>query len=406
MRGKHLNRWIALLCLATIAAISLACSSGADLVESAGAPSTDVFGKPLPPSVKGTFVAVPGGSFVLGSNYAGEYLDENGNNASFTDGLYERVESAANVTNTEELNDGVDDLTFVNSFLMMKTEVTVQMFVDFLNAIAKNSDSLSTVGDGGGASSFTLAVDIYKPVMQQLTSCGIYRKEFGVQVNDEITDFSGFYIEQGKPNGDIYIDPFVQLQKPRSEVQTSSFEAAPSRGNYPMVYVSQDEAKEFCRWLGSQYRLPTWQEWTWAGRGGQDYQFPTANGNIFANGSPLAHFQYKNTEPEGTKNVVNNPTFANPYGLYDLAGSVWEWTYFKAEDQSAAATIPYDPYKFLVGGSFKTKNPGFLTTWYRYGYFASGVWADDLGFRVIFDKTRGNSISNSENVFVPGSDEF
>ena len=68
--------------------------------------------------------------------------------------------------------------------------------------------------------------------------------------------FSGFFVNaSGKPGAwDGYVDPYVTIQqKPRQmtegDVQTSSFAVSNNRDNYPMVYVTQTEAKEFCQWL-------------------------------------------------------------------------------------------------------------------------------------------------------------
>lgn len=406
--------------LATIVIISLACSSGDDFVQGSQIPRSDVFNDPLPASMDDQFAKVTGGTMTISNSFQDTYTDLDGTespiNEAVFDSLYryedynsdEAVELAASTDEddayrlalgNEETGDSENDTTVIDSFLMMKTEVTVEMFVDFLNSIAFKSDELTNAGEGE-TTSFTEAENIYKPIMQQEASCGIYRFEFGERANDEIIDFSGFFVSQ-KPGGQEYIDPFIELQKPRmaSETQSSSFEVAPGRSKYPMVYVSQDEAKEFCRWLGAQYRLPTWQEWSWAGRAANlEYQFPTQDGNLFANGQKQANIQYTSAAPEGTARVGQRSP--NPFGLFDMAGNVFEWTYFKAEDQSEGATIPYTNGKFLMGGSFKTIDVAFASTWFRFGMASSGVWSDDLGFRVIFDETRGNSISDAEFLFT------
>jgi formylglycine-generating enzyme required for sulfatase activity len=160
-----------------------------------------------------------------------------------------------------------------------------------------------------------------------------------------------------------------------------------------MVFVTQEDAKEFCRWLGPQYRLPTWQEWGYAGRGGQTYQFPTSNGELFNNGERLANIQYPNDQAGSTTEVK---TYApNPYGLYDMAGNVYEWTYFREESQ-ATSTVPYSGGKFIMGGSFKTQNPAYATTWNRFGLISQDSWTNDIGFRVVFDVNSGTSAAESE----------
>ena len=417
--GEHtiLNRWLTLVALIALWIASLACSSGDDFIAGSQIPRNDVLNDPLPASLDDQFKTVGGGELIVLNTYDDNYIDIDGTETSTTESLFTRLSgyslsddqlAALDPSNpnharlidfsNQELNDGENDRVNIDTFLMMKTEVTVGMFVDFLNSIAFKADELSNAGEGE-TTTFTEAENIYKPIMQSESSCGIYRFEFGARVNDEITNFSGFYIETSqKTSNDDFIDPYIQIQKPRfaSQNQSSSFEVAPGRRDYPMVYVTQDESKEFCRWLGSQYRLPTWQEWSWAAQSGNvGYQFGTSDGNLFTNGKLAANFQYK-YDTTGTTREVGTTGSANRYGLFDLAGNVYEWTYFKAEDQATGATIPYVDRKFLMGGSFKSQDPAYLSTWLRRGGAHYNVWADDLGFRVIFDRTRGNSIADAE----------
>jgi hypothetical protein len=95
----------------------------------------------------------------------------------------------------------------------------------------------------------------------------------------------------------------------------------------PVIGVSYDDAVHFAAWLSAQLgvvkRLPTEDEWEKAARGGQDMIYPWGdqsptdgvranyNGNgRFSAPSPVGSFE------EGR----------NAYGLYDLAGNVWQWT--------------------------------------------------------------------------------
>lgn len=110
------------------------------------------------------------------------------------------------------------------------------------------------------------------------------------------------------------------------------------------IYDSErDDTEPFANWTANGYRLPTEAEWEKAARGGQDgerfpwgnaishYQanFNNANGEPYAYGTTGYHPAFTNgTPPSPFGNVYSSPagTFApNAYGLYDMAGNVFEW---------------------------------------------------------------------------------
>lgn len=140
-----------------------------------------------------------------------------------------------------------------------------------------------------------------------------------------------------------------------SSWQSPSFTQDP---NHPAVCVSWNDAIAYTQWLsqqtGEHYRLLTEAEWEYAARAGTDTNYAWGNKDECDNANCCktgTTWLTKQTRAVGSY-------AANPFGLYDTAGNVWEWTaseyvaqYTGKETQSASADN-YSAMRVLRGGSW------------------------------------------------------
>ena len=97
------------------------------------------------------------------------------------------------------------------------------------------------------------------------------------------------------------------------------------RGNRPLINVTWDDAQRYVAWFsrmtGRHYRLLTEAEWEYAARAGTTTAFywgdEAGNGNANCNGCG-SEWDNRQTSPVGSFKP-------NPFGLYDMAGNVWQW---------------------------------------------------------------------------------
>ena len=139
------------------------------------------------------------------------------------------------------------------------------------------------------------------------------------------------------------------------------------RARHPITQVTAEDAEAFARWAGKT--LPTEAEWEFAARGGlEGATFPW--GSEFAPKNRMmantwqGEFPWQNLRTdkyEGTSPVKSFP--ANGYGLFDMAGNVWEWTsdFYTARHSDEAAhpcCAAHNPRVESPAQSFEVAGPG------------------------------------------------
>ncbi len=101
------------------------------------------------------------------------------------------------------------------------------------------------------------------------------------------------------------------------------------RWDHPVVHVSWNDARAYCAWAGK--RLPTEAEWECAARGGLVQKRFAWGDELTPGGRHLCNiwqgdFPTQNTAEDGYVGTAPSRSFkANGYGLYNVAGNVWEW---------------------------------------------------------------------------------
>jgi formylglycine-generating enzyme required for sulfatase activity len=243
-----------------------------------------------------------------------------------------------------------EDIEFTEAYKIMVTDVTVSQYADFLNAA--QADGSVKIADGEVVSYYP--GDAFH----------------GVKHEEEIKAGDWLYIPLDDPSQ-------------RVEFDGSTFSAQSGYENHPMTMISWFGARGYCQYYG--WRLPTEMEWEKAARGSDTRPFPWGeeihreNANFYASRDPFENMSSfgSRTSPVGFYNgqkygYYQTLNSASPYGLYDMAGNVWQWTGDVYEGMH---------YRFMRGGSKDTYEMD-LRIWVRNNATPTYV-SPGVGFRCV-----------------------
>ena len=186
-----------------------------------------------------------------------------------------------------------------------------------------------------------------------------------------------FWMDQTEVTNGQYItcvqDGFCDPPDSAASYGRDSYYGDVAYNDYPVVYVSWQDALDYCAWSGR--RMPTEAEWEKAARGGlveKMYSWGDESPICEVGAENGANFRYSENCYD-TKKVGSFG--ANGYGLYDMIGNVWEWT----ADWYGSSYYNVSP----------TNDPSGPETGDT-RVFRGGAWNFDVSFMRVAKRNQGN----------------
>lgn len=336
----------------------------------------------------------------------------------------------------------------LSDFWMSKTEITNQQYVDFLNLAhtaglvtievesapgpdngkllvfgsdtapdeyksfaITNLDGTRVMkdhddGDGDG-NSFTGVIEPENPLNISYIGFDNTRTE-GEKffVKDPATDFDWQELT------DYYNYTNVMMELDSTSL-LNDFDSWPELSDLPNNLPTMEEVKNwpasFIRWYGAKgyamfynLDLPTEAQWEYAAQGGEENKYATSDGLVNSDGTS-ANWNFSHEEPALHHVYDVNINTANPFGLYNMAGNVWEWCedWYSADFYVDGVTDPLN----TDGTSNKKVRRGGSWNYHLSTLKAAARASDEkfkgndhFGFRVVSNTSLTSIGSNSEGL--------
>jgi formylglycine-generating enzyme required for sulfatase activity/tRNA A-37 threonylcarbamoyl transferase component Bud32 len=174
-----------------------------------------------------------------------------------------------------------------------------------------------------------------------------------------------YWIDQNEVTNKMYekcvTAKFCQPPDDNSSFTHTTYYGNPKYANYPVIFVSWNDASNYCAWVG--VRLPSEAEWEKAARGSKGQLYPWGNSNP---DKSRANYGFILGD---TSEVGSFPNGISPYGVKDMAGNVGEWVNDWYSDTYYSQSPPLNPsgpdietFRVIRGGSWYENETSLLST--------------------------------------------
>jgi formylglycine-generating enzyme required for sulfatase activity len=279
-----------------------------------------------------------------------------------------------------------------------KTRDAVRAFREASRLYEQSIKKLEGVHESLADYKETVTIDIGNGLVMEFVLVRAGSFEMGA-TNEESDEMPVHAVNITKP---FYMGKYVVTQQQWQAVMGAN----PSRffigEKLPVQCVSWPDCQEFLAVLGKvapghEYRLPTEAQWEYACRAGtrtKNYWGEVFDMNL------LHQNAWTDTDSHNELHPVGE-LLANPWGLYDMSGNVWQWcadwyaaSYYSESPADDPQGPPAGQERVLRGGSFA--NPGEYSASGNRGFQDPTARRNNYGLRIVFSATEGEAIDASQ----------
>lgn len=282
--------------------------------------------------------------------------------ATFVMGSSERADESYFLSSNDDSDESPPHPVLISSYYIDQYEVTVY---DYQQYIAETNKEIPKHGGG--------IIPLLNKVPLFYKETGFFEMHKGKQVLStgefrqmaESMNYSPNLWTSGNPDeepaylSEADVDFVVTINPDYQPEKAEDIWLFNINPDYPVVSVEWQQAMDYCRYYGK--RLPTEAEWEYAARGGN------SNGIYpWGDASPAGKAVFRTADAIRTRPEVVGSFEPNGWGLYDMAGNVWEWvadwysnTYYDESYQEGSKVL--NPYNNVISAEKVIRGGGWTS---------------------------------------------